>query len=652
VHAFASTRPVRLTRTRIVDVQKEEEMSGLRLLSVTVGITAVVGMNNIAWGQTSTAPAAGADWRTPAGTVQGTRFSALDQINTTNVNQLQEDFTFEPETPIPAGFEGQPLVVNGIMYVVTPFPDFLYALDATDGDEIFRFDPHTDPFAQDKACCDIVNRGAAFHPADPAVPGSVDKVIYNLLDTTTVAVNARTGKEIWRHRNGNDRIGESMTMAPLVIKNRVFVGNSGAELGVRGFIAALDAETGNEVWRAWSTGPDSDVKIVPGVTHPPYAKDAAPEQGVTSWLPPGDFTKGGSTVWGWVTYDPDTNLLFHGTANPGVWDPEQRPGENKWSTTMFARDPETGIAQYMYQMTPHDSWDYDGVNEDIVAEVGGRKIVQRFDRNGFAYTHDRLTGRILVANPYVPVNWAAAIDIAGTGLPIIDPAKQPHLNVPALDVCPAYMGGKDEQPAAFSPRTELFYVPTNAFCMDYEGLVAVYIAGAPFMGVGVQVHPFGFPAPQRVEQRGFGPPVQFPFPCAEPGVNCGAFIAWDANTGTRRFTITEKFPVWSGVLATAGDVVFYGTLDRFFKAVDARTGAVLFQTKLPAGIVGNPMTYLGRDGQQRVAIWSGPGGTAAALVPHHFSLDDPSAEKGAMRKLPEFTPPGNTLHVFKLGGRD
>jgi len=619
-------------------------MPGPRLLSVTVAIAAALSANGVARGQ----PAAGAEWRTPAGTVQGTRFSSLTQINTGNVRQLEEDFKFEPDNRIPAGHEGQPLVVNGIMYVVTPFPNFLYALDATNGDVIFRFDPRADPFAEDKACCDIVNRGAAFHPADPSVPGSVDKVIYNVLDTTTVAVNARTGREIWRHKNGDVRIGESMTMAPLVVRNRVFVGNSGSELGVRGFIAALDAETGNQVWRAYSTGSDADVRIVPGVTHPPYPQDQGVDLGLVTWLPPGDFTKGGGTVWAWVTYDPELNLLFHGTANPGVWNPDMRPGDNKWATTMFARDPDTGIAQYMYQMTPHDSWDYDGVNENILADVGAAKLAVRFDRNGFAYAHDRLTGRILNATAYVPVNWALAIDTAVTGSPIKNPAKQTKEGVPVTDICPSFVGGKDEQPAAFSPRTELFYVPTNNFCMDYEGLKAIYIAGAPFMGVGVQVHPFGFPAPQRIEQRGFGPPVQFPFPCAQPDVNCGAFIAWDALTGTKRWSITEKFPVWSGALATAGDVVFYGTLDRFFKAVDARTGEVLLQIRLEAGIVGNPMTYLGRDGQQRVAVWSGPGGTAAALVPHDFSLDDPSAITGVMRKLPEFTPPGHTLHVFKL----
>ena len=618
-------------------------MSRSRVLSFTVSLVTVLTWSSLARGQ----PAAGAEWTTPAGTVQGTRFSSLTQINSTNVDRLQEEFHFS--TGINAGHEGQPLVVNGIMYVVTPFPNLLYALDlGRNGDVKWVFDPHADLFAQDKACCDIVNRGAAFHPRDPNTATSVDKVIYNVLDNTTVAVNAQTGQEIWRTKMGDPAIGQTMTMAPLVVNNKVFVGNSGAEMGVRGFIAALDAESGRELWRAWSTGPDNDVRIVPGVTHPPYPKDQGAELGIVTWGGTTLWQQGGSTVWAWITYDPELNLLFHGTANPGVWNPDMRPGDNKWSTTMFARDPDTGIAQYMYQMTPHDGWDYDGVNENIVADVGGKQLVVRFDRNGFAYAHDRATGRILNANPYVPTNWAFGIDIAATGAPIINPAKQTKEGVTVPDICPAVPGGKDEQPAAFSPRTELFYVPTNQFCMDYHALKALYIAGTPFVGAGVLVTPAGFPAPERLEQRGFGPPVPFPVPCGRPGVDCGEFIAWDATTGTKRWGIKERFPVWSGALATAGDIVFYGTLDRWFKAVDARTGAVLFQTELPSGIVGNPITFMGPDGKQRVAVWSGVGGWAAALVPHEFSLDDPSAITGVMRKLPEFTGPGHLLHVFKI----
>jgi lanthanide-dependent methanol dehydrogenase len=599
-------------------------------------------LNSVAVAQ----PAAGAEWTTPAGTVQGTRFSSLDQIHAGNVDRLQEEFRFS--TGIVAGHEGQPLVFNNTMYIVSPFPNKLFALDLSRGGAVrWVFNPRADPFAEDKACCDIVNRGAALHPRDPNDSTSVDKIIYNVLDNTTVAVNARTGQEVWRTKLGDPANGQTMTMAPLVVRDKVFVGNSGGEMGVRGFIAALDARNGKEVWRAWSTGPDTDVRIVPGKTIPPYPADAAPNLGVATW-PGTTWQQGGSTVWAWITYDPELNLLFHGTANPGVWNPDMRLGDNKWSTTMFARDPDDGIARYMYQMTPHDNHDYDGVNENIVADVGGKKVVVRFDRNGFAYTHDRPTGRILNATPYVPVNWATAIDIAVTGRPVVNPAKQTKEGVNVRDICPAAPGGKDQQPAAFSPRTELFYVPTNQFCMDYHALKAVYIAGTPFMGAGIQVKPAGFPAPERIEQRGFGPPVEFPVPCARPGVFCGEFIAWDATTGTKKWGIREKFPVWSGVLATAGDLVFYGTLDRWFKAVDARTGEVVFQTQLQSGIVGNPMTFLGPDGKQRIAVFSGVGGWAAALVPHEFSLDDPSGITGAMRKLPDFTNPGFFLHVFKI----
>src|SRR3954467_7856640 len=585
-----------------------------------------------AWAQA----AAGNEWTTPAGTVQGTRFSSLNQINTGNVARLVEEFQFN--TRVVDGFEGAPLVVGSTMYVVSPFPNRLFALDLARGGALkWTFDPRADRFATDKACCDRVNRGAVF---------ANGKIIYNVQDNTVVAVDAVTGTEVWRTKVGDPRTGQTVTMAPLVVRNNVFIGNSGGEMGVRGFIQALNVNTGATVWKAFSTGPDADVRIGPRF-HPFYPKDRGVDLGSTTWG--GDLWQhGGSAVWAWLTYDPVSNLLYHGTANPGVWNPDLRPGDNKWATTMFARDPESGIAQYMYQMTPHDGWDYDGVNENIVADVAGKQLVVRFDRNGFAYAHDRATGRILNANPYVPTNWAFGIDIEVTGAPIINPTKQTHEGLPVTDICPAVPGGKDQQPSAFSPRTELFYVPTNQFCMDYQGLKAIYLAGTPFVGAGVQVKPAGFPAPERVEQRGFGPPVQFPVPCARPGVYCGEFIAWDASTGTKKWGIRERFPVWSGALATAGDVVFYGTLDRWFKAADARTGELLFQTQLPSGIVGNPITFLGPDGKQRVAVWSGVGGWAAALVPHEFSLDDPSAITGVMRKLPEFTPPGHFLHVFKI----
>jgi PQQ-dependent dehydrogenase (methanol/ethanol family) len=338
---------------------------------------------------------------------------------------------------------------------------------------------------------------------------------------------------------------------------------------------------------------------------------------------------GGATVWGWLTYDPVLNRLFHGTANPGVWNADLRPGDNKWSTTQFARDPDTGSAIWAYQMTPHDAWDYDGVNEGIVADltVNGtaRQALVRFDRNGFAYTFDRTNGQVLLAQPYVHVTWASGIDLA-TGKPIEDPAKRTHEGLVVTDICPAAPGGKDQQPAAFSPKTKLFYVPTNNLCMDFEGLKVNFIEGTPFVGASVRMKP-------------------------GPGLNRGELVAWDAATGIKRWGIKEEFPVWTGVLATAGDLVFYGTLDRMFKAVDATTGNLLFEVQLESGSVGHAMTFLGPDGKQRIAIYSGPGGWAGAPVAGKLATDDPYAGLGvigAMSDLPSVTPAGGAVHVFKL----
>ena len=279
-----------------------------------------------AWGQ-----AAGAEWTTPSGTLEGTRFSSLTQMNVSNVGQLKEEFHFS--TGVKAGHEGAPLVVGNTMYVVGPFPNKLFALDlARPGQTRWVFDPGADRFAQGQACCDIVNRGAVF---------ANGKIIYNVLDNTTVAVDAVTGRQVWRTKLGDPRTGQTMVMAPLVVRDKVFIGNSGAELGLRGWIAALDINTGREIWRAFSTGSDSDVRV--GLSHPFYAKDRGVNLGLTTW--PGTLWKqGGGTVWAWLTFDPQLNLLYHGTANPGTWNPDFRPGDNKWSSTVFARNPDTGEA--------------------------------------------------------------------------------------------------------------------------------------------------------------------------------------------------------------------------------------------------------------------------------------------------------------------
>jgi alcohol dehydrogenase (cytochrome c) len=573
--------------------------------------------DDAAWAQAA-GPSAGAEWTTPAGTVEGTRFSSLKQIDARNVGQLTQEFQFS--TGVLAGHQGQPLVVGATMYVVGPFPNTLFALDLTSpGKTRWVFNPNPDEFAKGQACCDIVNRGAVF---------ANGKVIYTALDNTVVAVDAVSGRQVWRTKLGDPRTGQTMTMAPLVVRDKVFVGNSGAELGLRGWIAALDVDTGHELWRAWSTGPDADVHIGAGF-HPFYAKDRGTDLGVTTW--PGTLWKqGGGTVWAWLTYDPALNLLYHGTANPGTWNPDIRPGDNKWSSTIFARNPDTGDAVWAYQMTPHDAWDFDSVNENIVADLPfngvKRKVIVHFNKNGFGYTMDRATGQVLVAQPFVSVNWAERIDLT-TGAPVVVAAKTPREGVITRDICPALAGGKDMEPAAFSPVTGLFYIPSLNLCVDNEPLKVNFMQGTPFIGAMTTMK-------------------------AAPGDgHRGELIAWDAVNGKKVWGIQEKFPVYSGVLATAGNLVFYGTPDRKFKAVNAKTGEVLFQTLLPSGIIGSPMTFLGPDGKQRIAIYSGVGGGVGAVVDGHLATDDPYAAfgfVGATADLPQFTPPGGAVHVFKL----
>jgi PQQ-dependent dehydrogenase (methanol/ethanol family) len=558
------------------------------------------------------------NWTSPGKDYQLTRYSELNKITTANVGGLKEIWNYT--TGIRDGHEGQPVIVNNTMYVVTPFPNHLIAFDLTKSGfpKKWEYVPPIEPAAPGKACCDNVNRGAAY--AD-------GKIIYNLLDNNTIAVDANTGKELWRTKLGDVNVGSTMTMAPLIVGDKVFVGNSGGEMGVRGWITALNVRDGRKVWQAYNTGPDADVKIGAGFK-PFYPSLRGKDLGVTTWR--GDQWKlGGSTVWGWISYDPQLHLIYYGTANPGTWNPDMRPGDNLWSTAVFARDPDTGDARWAYQSTPHDEWDYDNVNESIVADltINGqpRKVIVHFDRNGYATTIDRATGELLVAAPFQLVNWATGVDMK-TGRPIRDSSKATHQGRLTKNICPSSTGARDQQPAAFSPRTKLFYTPATNVCMDYGGIEAKYIAGTPYVGAAVRM--FGGPGGSR-----------------------GEFLAWDATTGTKKWGIKEKFPVWGGALATAGDVVFYGTMDGDFKAVDATSGKELWKSHFESGVVGNPITFLGPDGKQYIAVYSGVGGWMGALVPGDLSIDDPWAALGAVGAVPDLkrsTKPGGAVHIFAL----
>jgi PQQ-dependent dehydrogenase (methanol/ethanol family) len=359
----------------------------------------------------------------------------------------------------------------------------------------------------------------------------------------------------------------------------------------------------------------------------PVGKDSS----LKTWK--GDQWKlGGGTTWGWYAYDPKLNLVYYGSGNPGTWNPAQRPGDNKWSMTIWARDLDTGAAKWVFQMTPHDEWDFDGVNEMVLLDVthGGKKVpgLAHFDRNGFGYTLNRETGELLVAEKYDPqVNWATKVDMK-TGKPEVDKKYSPGTTGPDVDVkgiCPAALGSKDEQPSSYDPNTGYVLVPTNHVCMTYEPFQVEYTAGQPYVGATL---------------------TMFPTPNSHGGM--GNFIAWDASQGKIVWTKPERFSVWSGALTTDGGVTFYGTLEGYIKAVDTKSGKDLWKFKMPSGIIGNVFTYE-YSGKQYVGVYSGIGGWAG--IGMAAGLTESTAGLGAVggyKDLARFTTLGGTLFVFAL----
>ena len=592
----------------------------LAVLVLSVCIPSSLGLHaqTVAEPPASAAPPEDGQWVMPAKNFASTRYSGLDEINAGNASKIRLAFTFS--TGSKRGQAAAPLVVNNTIYVLTPYPNTLYALDLTQaGTPVkWRYQPKQEPAAQGRACCDTVNRGPTF---------SAGRIFFNTLDASTIALDAQTGGEIWKTKLGRIEIGETITMAPLVVKDKVLVGNSGGEFGARGWIVALDASTGKQVWKAYSTGPDADVLIGPKFK-PFYAKDQGKDLGASTW-PPEAWQRGGGTVWGWVSYDPDLNLVYHGTGNPAPRNSEQRPGDNKWTAGIFARDADTGEARWFYQFSPHDLYGWDAVNEIVLLDLEfrgqARKVLLRPERNGYVYMLDRITGEVLYVVPYHPNTTTTGVD-PKTGELIYTDAKRPQVGKVVRDICPGAAGAKNWQPSAYSPRTGLLYMPHNNLCMDLEIEPANYIAGTPYLGAEARFK-------------------------AAAGGNRGAFTAWDVQAGTMRWQIKENFPVWSGAVVSAGDVVFYGTMDGWFKALNATSGSLLWQFKTESGIIGQPVTYRGPDGRQYVAILSGVGGWAGAIVSADLDPRDSTAAFGfvnAMRDLKDATKPGGSLYVFRL----
>jgi PQQ-dependent dehydrogenase (methanol/ethanol family) len=564
------------------------------------------------------------NWAMQAGNFENQRYSTLNQINKSNVKNMKVAWTFS--TGVLRGHEGGPLVIGDTLFVHSPFPNKVFAIDLETQKIKWKYEPKQDPSVIPVMCCDTVNRGLAY---------AEGKVFLQQADTMLVALDAKSGKKLWEVKNGDPKVGGTNTNAPHVFKDKVITGISGGEFGIRGYVAAYDINTGKQVWKGYSTGPDAEMLMDPEKTMTwtngkmaPVGKDSS----LKTWQ--GDQWKiGGGTTWGWYSYDPQENLMYYGSGNPSTWNPSQRPGDNKWSMTLWARDVDTGKARWVYQMTPHDEWDFDGINEVILADVDvkgkKRKVAVHFDRNGFAYTMDRVSGELLVAEKYDPkVNWATHVDM-NTGRPQVVAkysTRQNGEDVNTKGVCPAALGTKDQQPAAFSPKNGLFYVPTNHVCMDYEPFRVEYTAGQPYVGATLSM---------------------FPAPGSHGGM--GNFITWDAGKGKIVQSKPEKFSVWSGALVTAGGIACYGTLEGYLKCVDADDiNKELFKFKTPSGIIGNVNTWEYK-GKQYIGILSGIGGWAGIGLA--AGLEKPTDGLGAVggyAELASYTELGGTMTVFAL----
>jgi len=541
------------------------------------------------------------NWAAQAGDEYNQRYSKLNQITDKNVNKLQVAWTFS--TGVLRGHEGSPLVIDGTMYIHSPFPNKVFAVDLDTQKILWKYEPKQDPAVIPQMCCDTVNRGLAFGDG---------KVILQQADSNLIALDAKSGKLVWSVKNGDPKLGAVNSNAPHVFKDKVITGISGGEWGVRGFIAAYDLKTGKPAWKGYSVGPDNEMLMDPAKTMTwtdgklaPVGKDSS----LKTWK--GDQWKiGGGTTWGWYSYDRALNTLYYGTGNPSTWNPSQRPGDNKWSMTIFARDLDTGMAKWVYQMTPFDEWDFDGINEMILADIPVKgkptKALVHFDRNGFGYTLDRTNGALLVAEKFDPVvNWATHVDMK-TGRPQVVSKYSTAQNGPDVNtkgVCPAALGSKDQQPAAFNPKTGLFYIPTNHVCMDYEPFAVDYTAGQPYVGATLSM---------------------FPAPNSHGGM--GNFTVWDAG------------------------VIFYGTLEGYLKAVSMKDGKELWKFKTPSGIIGNVFTYM-HKGKQYVGVYSGIGGWAGIGMAAGLEKDtDGLGAVGGYRELNQYTELGGSLTVFALPG--
>jgi len=543
--------------------------------------------------------------------ITATRYSELDQIDRDNVSHLRLVFSFRSGQ---RGAQGAaPLVVGSRLYLLTSFPHTLFALDLTSPQPkvSWQFTPQSDPIAAGLACCDRTAHGPVFDKG---------RLYFSTLDGHVIAVDSDTGRMLWDVAVANPHQGETLTSPPTVSGGRLVIGNAGDNFGTRGWVVALDAATGRELWRHYTTGPDRDVGITQGFA-PFEASDRGPDLGSRSW-PAGAWQHGGGSVSGPSLYDSELELLLHNTGPPAPWNPEQRAGANRWTSGVFARDPQTGAARWFTPLHPHNvySWVNGTANIAVDRPWSGvnRKLLLHADADGLLYVLDRGSGEILAADPLLSPEDArqASQD---------DPSQTPRSGVQVRDICPAWVGAIGGDPA-LAASTGILFVPITRLCMDIEARPASYIEGTPFMGANVRVH-------------------------AEPGKERGGLVGWDLGRRKAAWRIDERFPVASDALATAGELVFYGTLDGVIKAVDAGTGKLLWQWRTATGIMGQPTTYRGPDGRQYVAVVAGATGPYGLASQYWIDRRDATAALGlaqSIADLPAPTDPSGTLYVFGL----
>ncbi len=532
------------------------------------------------------------DWTMYGNDYANTRYSELDQLNPDNVSGLKAAWSFD--LGIDEAQECTPITIDSTLYVTTAVgPKFVYALDAVTGAMKWKHEFPMPEEVQRYACCGIVNRGASF--AD-------GKLLVGRLDGYLTALDAQTGDEVWSVQVVDYKQGSVLTSPPLVVGGKVITGFGGGEYGARGYLVAYDVSSGNEIWKTWT---------VPGPG----------EEGNDTWKDD-SWRTGGGAPWYVGSYDPDLNLIYWGTSNPSPWNAAVRGPDtsdygkmtNRHSASTLALDPDSGEIRWYYQTTPYDAWDYDGVNELVLADlnIGGSEVpaLMKADRNGFFYVLNRQTGALLSAEPFVPVTWAERIDTE-TGLPVESPDYRPKAGHKAMDVAPSFIGGKNWEPMAYNPKTGLVYIPANNLSMDMGTSEVIFQRGLFYLGVSWEIEP-------------------------GPGDYIAELLAWDPVNQKKAWSVKQTFPVHGGCMTTAGNLVFLGGIDGVFSAYDASSGEKLWSYTTVSGINAAPMTYL-VNGKQYVAVAVG----RPTVIPGFIGGD-------LGKQMVDATPAGGSLVAFSL----